>query len=103
MRKGSLCYIKSKKNSLQSYVVLYSDIDDVLNQRTKNNNWMPSILTSELCKTPKRSTMKSTTEPFILLDELKDENGGFYYKCLYGDIFGWIIGSKKQFELVEKG
>ena len=103
MRKGSLCYIKSKKNALQSYVVLYSNIDDVLNERLRNNSWMPSILTSELCKTPKQSTMKPTNEPFVLLDELKDENGGFYYKCLYDDIFGWIIGSKKQFELVEKG
>jgi len=25
-----------------------------------------------------------------------------YYKCLYGDMFGWIIGSKKQLELVEE-
>jgi len=103
MRKGSLCYIKSKKNSLHSYVVLYSDINDVINERLRNNSWMPSILTSEICKNPKQSTMKSTNEPFLLIDEYKDEKGGFYYKCLYSDMFGWIIGSKKQFELVEKG
>ncbi len=103
MRLGSFCHIKSKRNALQSFVVLYPDIDVVLKERTRNNAWLPSILTSEFTRLPKESVaMKPTAEPFVLVNELKDENGSLYYKCLYGDMFGWIIGSKKQLELVEE-
>lgn len=103
MRIGSLCHIKSKKNALQSFMVLYSDIEAVLKERNKNNNWLPCMLTSELSKLPAQSaTMKSTTEPFVLLNQLQDENGSFYYQCLYSDMFGWIIGSKKHFEIIEE-
>lgn len=103
MRIGSLCHIKSKKNALQSFVVLYPDINTVLEERNKNNNWLPCLLTSELSKLPQQSAaMKSTQETFVLLDKLQDENGSFYYQCLYSDMFGWIIGSKKHFEIIEE-
>lgn len=101
MKLGSMCYIKSKKNALQSFVVLYPDIDAVLKERNKYNNWLPSILTSELSRPALNAKMKSTNETFVLLNELKDENGACYYKCLYSDTYGWIIGSKKHFDIIE--
>lgn len=101
MKLGSMCFIKSKKNSLQSYVVLYPDIEAVLAEKTKHNNWLPCILTSELSKPSLNGKMIPTQEPFILLSELKDENGCCYYKCLYGDSYGWIIGSKKHYDIIE--
>ena len=44
MERGSLCHIRSKKNSLNSYVVLYSDINELIEARTKRNEWLPSIV-----------------------------------------------------------
>lgn len=103
MRIGSLCHIKSKKNALQSFVVVYPDLNLVLEERNKNNSWLPSILTSALSKPPQPSTtLKPTNESFVLLNKMQDEHGSFYYKCLYSDMFGWIIGSKKQFEIIEE-
>lgn len=103
MRIGSLCHIKSKKNALQSFVVVYPDIDLVLEERNKKNSWLPSILTSSLCKVTQPLTkLKPTNESFVLLNKMQDEHGSFYYKCLYSDMFGWIIGSKKQFEIIEE-
>lgn len=103
MRIGSLCHIKSKKNALQSFVVVYSDLNLVLEERNKKNGWLPSILTSALNKLPQPSTtLKPTNESFVLLNKMQDEHGSFYYKCLYSDMFGWIIGSKKQFEIIEE-
>ena len=103
MRIGSLCHIKSKKNALQSFVVVYSDLNLVLEERNKKNSWLPSILTSALGKLPQPSTtLKPTNESFVLLNKMQDEHGSFYYKCLYSDMFGWIIGSKKQFEIIEE-
>ena len=96
-----MCFIKSKKNALQSFVVLYPDIEAVLKERIEHNNWLPSILTSDLSKPALNASMKSTNEPFVLINEIKDENGGFYYKCLYPDTYGWIIGSKKHFDIIE--
>ena len=103
MRIGSLCHIKSKKNALQSYVVVYPDIETLLEERNKKNSWLPCILTSELCNLPKPSTaLKSTNESFVLLNKMQDEHGSFYYKCLFSDMYGWIIGSKKQFDIIEE-
>jgi hypothetical protein len=103
MRIGSLCHIKSKKNALQTFVVVYPDIDFVLEQRNKKNSWLPCILTSSLCKPPQSSSkLKSTNESFVLLNKMQDEHGSFYYQCLYSDMFGWIIGSKKLFDIIEE-
>lgn len=103
MRIGSLCHIKSKKNALQSFVVVYPDIELVLEERNKKNSWLPCILTSSLCKLPQPLTkLKPTNESFVLLKKMQDEHGSFYYKCLYSDMFGWIIGSKKQFDIIEE-
>jgi len=44
MERGSLCRIKCKRNSLKSYVVLYPDLDEVIEARTKRNMWLPSIV-----------------------------------------------------------
>lgn len=101
MKLGSMCCIKSKKNSLQSYVVLYPDIDAVLIEKNKRNNWLPCILTSELSKPVLNGKMIPIKESFILLNEIKDENGCCYYKCLYGDSYGWIIGSRKHYDIIE--
>jgi len=103
MRIGSLCHIKSKKNALQTFVVVYPDIDYVLEQRNKKNSWLPCILTSSLCNpTQSSSKLKSTNESFVLLNKMQDEHGSFYYQCLYSDMFGWIIGSKKLFDIIEE-
>jgi len=103
MRIGSLCHIKSKKNALQSFIVVYPDLNLVLEERNKNNSWLPSILTSVLGKLPQPSaTLKPINENFMLLNKIQDEYGNFYYECLYSDMFGWIIGSKKQFEIIEE-
>lgn len=103
MHLGSMCRIKSKKNSLQSFMVLYQDIETVLKTRNTNNSWLPCMLTSELSRLPlQTATMKSTEEPFVLVNEMQDEHGSFYYKCLYSDMFGWIIGSKKHFDIIEE-
>jgi len=37
-----------------------------------------------------------------MLAEKKDCNGNLYYRCLYNDSFGWIIGNQKSFELEEE-
>ena len=106
MRLGSLCHIRSKKNALKTYIVVYPDIDEVIEERSERNSWLPSILTvpgevSQL-KTKQKATVKVTNEPFVLLNELKDRNGNFYYQCLYNDSYGWIIGSRKNFDIVEE-
>lgn len=102
MRLGSLCHIKSKKNALQSFMVLYSDIEDVLKERNKNNSWLPCMLATKPIVLPTKSiATKPATESFVLLNEMQDENGNIYYRCLYSDIYGWIIGSKKHFEVVK--
>ena len=106
MKKGSLCFIKNKKNALNPYVVVYSDIDEVLKQRNKNNSWLPCMTTSANIKkflpTKQRVLLKSLEETFLLIEELKDDNGSFYYHCLYNDSCGWIIWSKKNFTIEEK-
>ena len=106
MKQGSLCFIKNKKNALNPFVVVYSDIEEVLNQRNKNNSWLPCMTTSTNIKkflpTKQRILLKSLEETFLLIEELKDDNGSFYYHCLYNDSCGWIIGSKKNFTVEEK-
>ncbi len=106
MRQGSLCFIKNKKNALSPYVVVYSDINEVLNQRNKNNSWLPCMTTSgsikKLLSTTQRISLKPLDETFVLIEELKDNNGSCYYHCLYNDSCGWIIGNKKNFTIEEK-
>ena len=106
MRQGSLCYIKSKKNALNPYMVIYSDIDEVLTQRNKNNAWLPSMTTEanikSLLPTKQNICMKSTNERFVLLEEIEDNNGSFYYRCLYNDRCGWLIGNKKNYTIIEE-
>ena len=106
MKKGSLCYIKNKKNALNPYMIIYSDIEEVLTQRTKNNAWLPSMTTeatiNKILPTKQKIYMKSINERFILLQELKDNNGSFYYHCLYNDSVGWIIGNKKNYSIIEE-
>jgi hypothetical protein len=106
MRQGAMCHIKSKKNALSSYVVLYSDIDEVLEEINKNNRWLPSLTTSpstvKFLPMKQQATVRRLEEKFVLLDEIKSNSGSFYYRCLYNDRFGWIIGRNKSFELEEE-
>lgn len=106
MRLGSMCHIKSKKNALNTYVVLYPDIEEVLEERCTQNNWLPSILTVpssvNYLSTKHKATVRRTDEPFVLLKEFQDGHGSLYYQCLYNDSFGWIIGSKKNFDIIEE-
>jgi aminopeptidase-like protein len=104
MERGSLCRIKCKRNSLKSYVVLYPDLDEVIEARTKRNMWLPSIV-SQLnvsVATKQLVELKPVKQFFAMLAEKKDCNGNLYYSCLYNDSFGWIIGNQKSFELEEE-
>ena len=106
MRLGTMCHIKNKKNALKTYVVVYPDIEEVIEERNERNSWLPSILTvpseATQLKTKQKVTVKVTNEPFVLLNELKDKLGNFYYQCLYNDSYGWIIGNKKSFDIIEE-
>jgi hypothetical protein len=105
MECGSLCNIKSKKNSLKSYVVLYTDINELIEARTKKNEWLPSIVSQpNVCLSPviKDFIVKPVNQYFAVLDKKQDCNGNFYYRCLYNDSHGWIIENRKNFELKEE-
>ena len=105
MECGSLCNIKSKKNSLKSYVVLYTDINELIEARTKKNEWLPSIVSQpNVCLSPviKDFIVKPVNQYFAVLDKKQDCNGNFYYRCLYNDSHGWIIENRKIFELKEE-
>lgn len=104
MEYGSLCQIKCKRNLLQPYIVLYQDLDEVIEARTKYNKWLPSIVTQ-----PKISislsqdvVLKPIDQLFAIMAEKKDCYGNLYYRCLYNDSYGWIIGNRKSFELKEQ-
>lgn len=101
MEYGSLCRIKSKKNSLNSYIVLYSDINELIEARTKRNEWLPSIVSQPNINLSgvKEFTTKSIKQYFAVLDKKQDCFGNFYYRCLYNDSYGWIIENRKNFEL----
>lgn len=106
MRRGAMYHIKSKKNALNSYVVLYPDINEVLEETSKNNRWLPSLTTSPSVVSylyiKQRATVRRLDEKFMLLDKLETGTGSFYYRCLYNDRYGWIIGKNKTFELEEE-
>ena len=104
-RSGTLCQIKSKKCALNTFMVLYPDLEEVLLEKNVNNSWLPSTMTdpagvSELVL-KQHPFAKPASDQFVLLEEKTDDNGTAYFKCLYGDLFGWIIGSTKSFEIVE--
>jgi hypothetical protein len=104
MHSGTLCYIKSKRNSLSSYVVVYDNVDEIIEARTKHNRWLPSIVSQPNVPitAEHHATIKPVNQWFAVLDEKKDCNGNLYYRCLYNDSFGWIIGNKKSFQLEEQ-
>jgi len=106
MRQGAMCHIKSKRNALSSYIVLYPDIDEVLEEINKNNRWLPSLTTApgivSYLSIKQRATVRHVNEKFVLLDKLESGTGSFYYRCLYNDRYGWIIGRNKTFELEEE-
>jgi hypothetical protein len=101
MECGSLCHIRSKKNSINSYVVLYSDINELMEARTKRNEWLPSIVSQTNINVNgiKEFTIKPVKQYFAVLDKKQDCYGNFYYRCLYNDSHGWIIENRKSFEL----
>lgn len=104
MKCGSLCHVKSKRNSLNSFVVVYPDIDEIIEARTKRNQWFPSIVSQpniSLCLN-QSVDFKPVNQHFAVLGERQDCNGNFYYRCLYNDSYGWIIGSRKSFEFKEE-
>lgn len=103
MRLGSFCHIKNKKPALSSYIVLYPNIEEVLQERNLHNNWLPSISSTPNIipdKIKQKVFIKRTDEPFVLLSEFQDDNGSLYYQCLYNDSSGWIIGSQKNYEII---
>ena len=105
MERGSLCHIKSKKNSLKSYVVLYPDVNEIIEARTKRNEWLPSIVSQpniSLSTRIKEFAIKPVKQCFAVLDKKQDCNGNFYYRCLYNDSHGWIMENRKNFELEEE-
>jgi len=104
MEHGTLCYIKSKRNSLNSYVVVYENVEEVIEARTKHNKWFPSIVSQPIvtADTAHPTTVKPVKQWFAVMGEKKDCNGNLYYRCLYNDSFGWIIGNQKSFELEEQ-
>lgn len=104
MEHGDLCQIKCKKNSLATpHVVLYPDIDEVIDARVTRNEWLPSIITSSGITvgalSNRRFTAEPVTKPFAVLSETSDSCGNLYYKCLYDDGQGWIIGSRRSYSL----
>lgn len=101
MECGSLCYIKSKKNSLNSYVVLYSDINELIEARTKRNEWLPSIVSQPTINVAgvKQFIVKPVRQYFAVIDKKQDCYGNFYYRCLYNDSHGWIMENRKSFKL----
>ena len=104
MEYGSLCQIKCKRNLLESYVVVYPDVDEVIEARTKHNKWLPSIVSqSNISVSVKQLvTLKPVNQWFAIMAEKKDCYGNLYYRCLYNDSYGWIIGNRKSFELQEQ-
>lgn len=105
MENGTLCHIKSKKNSLKSFVVLYPNVEEIIEARTKRNEWLPSIVSGTNIKLPVREAVLKPVneyEYFAVLDSKQDCNGNFYYRCLYNDSYGWIIDSRKNFILKEE-
>lgn len=105
MKDGTLCHIKCKRNALTTYVVLYPNLDEVIEARTKRNQWFPSIVSQTNIKIPLSSNqpvcLKPTKQSFAVLDQTEDCNGNLYYRCLYNDSYGWIINNRKAFELEE--
>lgn len=104
MEYGSLCQIKCKRNLLKPYVVVYQDLDEVIEARTKHNKWLPSIVTqsSVSVSVTQPVVLKPVNQLFAMMAEKKDCNGNLYYRCLYNDSYGWIIGNRKSFELQEQ-
>lgn len=96
MENGTLCQIKSKKNCLKSFVVLYPNLDEIIEARTKRNEWLPSIVSeTKNIKLPiKEVILKPVNEYFAILDSRQDCNGNYYYRCLYNDTYGWIIDNR---------
>lgn len=80
------------------------DVDEVIEARTKFNQWFPSIVTQPniSIETKQSVVLKPTNQWFAIMAERKDCNGNLYYRCLYNDSFGWIIGSQKSFEIEEQ-
>ena len=104
MELGNLCKIVCKRNSLQTYVVVYPDVEEVIEARTKYNKWLPSIVSQKNISVPTKQKVdiKPVSQLFAIMAEKKDCNGNLYYRCLYNDSCGWIIGNKKDFIIEEK-
>lgn len=104
--QGSLCTIKSKKPSPNSYVVLYPDLEEVIRERIENNTYLPSLLATsdppELLSLKQTPFIKLAKETFVLLKQTTDENGSIYFQCLYKDKSGWLINSSRNFDIIEE-
>ena len=102
MRTGSIHHIKSRKNSFQSYVVVYPDLEELLDKRLNQNVWVPTILSQpaglqavgqSFKRMPKA---RNVLETFILLETKVDAYGRTYHHCLYNDSDGWIVDSSNS-------
>lgn len=105
MKPGSICTLKSKRNTRKPvFVAVYPDLDLVLESRLKKNETIVSSTTENLGRLTTSGVkpwgLKGFSEMFVLLREVVDLYGHFYYECLYGDTrMGWIV-KDKNFQLI---
>lgn len=106
MKQGTLCTIKSKRQSVNSFLILYPDLEELLRLRNVENGWAPPMLSdpselSQLTSLKQCPVAINTTDPVVFLEEKQDENGKMYFHCLCRDYQGWAVASSRHYDLVE--
>lgn len=105
MKPGSICTLKNRRNTRKPvFVAVYPDLELLLESRLKKNETIISTTTEKagtlMTSTVKPWGLKDFGEMFVLLREVVDSYGHFYYECLYGDTrMGWIV-KDKNFQLL---
>lgn len=99
MKPGSICTLKNRRNTRKPvFVAVYPDLELLLESRLKKNETIISTTTefgTAVTGAVQPWGLKGFSEVFVLLREVVDSYGHFYYNCLYGDTrTGWIVKDK---------
>ena len=93
---GKLYVVRARDNS-KGAAILYEDLSEVLQAKVVENHWIPSYTTnpSNMPSELPRNRCIPTSEPFVVLEKETDSFGGLYYRCLYANRIGWLVGSRR--------
>ena len=93
---GKLYTVRARDYS-KGAAILYEDLNEVLHAKIVENHWIPSYTTnpSNVPKDLPKNRCVPTSETFIVLGKETDSFGGLYYRCLYADRLGWLVGNRR--------